>query len=267
MRYSEMFRRAPDPGRRLNRAPHQIQGGPATTAQNTGWGPAPTGYYPDYQDSHPGNVANPGVYPTNIVLDPVGTPGGPVFPTEPGDRADRVDQHPVLHVTATWTPSPYGNGRYDGEVDPLVDGPPRPELYNMSLHYHRESGASHTSFRNVPDGRRFPVVGSQDGSSTTYYVDSAASMAPYAPGTPGGQMPDSYRQISPGPAHGWSEVPVMNAGREDLKKMKALKQQQNAKQNRLANSTYAGQTYSQSTAHVANPTGGTVPALPWWPNG
>jgi len=255
MRYSEMFRRAPDPGKRLNRAPHQIQGGVATTAQNTGWGPAPTGYYPDYNDEHPGNIATPGLYPSNIVVDPYGTPGGGNVPVEPGDRYDRVDQHPLLLVTATWTPSPYGNGRYDGEVDPLVDGPPRPELSNMSMHYHRESGASRTTFDNVPDGRRFPATGSQDGGTTVYFQDAALAMAPYNPATPGGQMPDSYRQIAPGPAHGWSAVPVMNAGRDDLKKLKQLKQQQNVKQNRLANSTYAGQTYSQSTAHVANPAG------------
>lgn len=261
MRYNEMYIPPRDPSRRLDEAPRQSKGG----NQNlfTGWQGKPTGYYPDFNDDRQGCFyPDADGYPTNLVVDPNGTPGGRTVPFGFGSDFDAVDQHPMGHVTATWTPDPYGNGRFDGTVDPLVDGPPRPEFFNVSLHHHRESGASRTRFMDVPDGRRFNPLGSQDGAATTYYVDAGLSLAPYAPDPNTGIQPDSYRQIPPGPAHGWSETPVVNVGRQDVDKLRLLKQQKNVKQNRLANSTYAGQTYSQSTAHVANPAGGA--SVPSW---
>jgi hypothetical protein len=45
---------------------------------------------------------------------------------------------------------------------------------------------------------------------------------------------------------------------QDADKIRKLRRQKNVKQNRLANSTYAGQTYSQQTSHVANPAGGMI---------
>lgn len=261
MRYNEMYIPPRDPSTEIFEAPRQSQGG----QQNlfTGWQGKPTGYRPDVNADRQG-VFYPDAdgYPANIVVNPNGTPGGADVPFGFGSDCDAVDQHPMGHVTATWQPDLDGNGRRDGYSDPLLDGPPAPEFFNVALHYHRESGASRNTFMDVPDGRRFSPFGTQDGAATVYYVDANLSLAPYAPDPATGLQPDSYRQIAPGPAHGWSETPVVNVGRQDVDKLRLLKQQKNVKQNRLANSTYAGQTYSQSTAHVANPAGGS--SVPTW---
>lgn len=261
MRYSEMYIPPRDPSQRLPEAPRQSKG----RDQNlfTGWQGKPTGYYPDFNADRQGCFyPDDEGYPANLVVDPNGTPGGRNVPFGFGSDADSVDQHPMGHISATWTPDVEGNGRPSGYADPLVDGPPAPEFFNVGLHYHRESGASRTSFMDVPDGRRFSPFGTQDGAATIYYVDANRSLAPYAPDPKTGEQPDSYRQIAPGPAHGWSEIPVVHSTRQDVDKLRLLKQQKNVKQNRLANSTYAGQTYSASTAHVGNPAGGA--SVPSW---
>jgi hypothetical protein len=116
---------------------------------------------------------------------------------------------------------------------------------------------------DVP-GRAFPSTGSQDGSSTTWFQNVNAATAPYNidpaaydPKYPEQttDMPDSLSAIPAGPAHGWSNVPVANGYVLARNQDRRRKHQQNVAQNRLANSTYAGQTYSQSTAHVSNPAG------------
>jgi hypothetical protein len=234
--------------------PHAIIGG--DQGLNQGWEVRPTGYYPDHNGETMGRFDTP---LDNLVVAPYGSPGAPgVVCTEPGSSHDRVDQHPFLNVAATWTPSPYGNGRPDGLHDPLTDGPPRPEVFNASLHYHRRSGASRTTYMDVPDGRRFSQTGTQDGVTTVWYVDTAAALEPFNPDPKTGQHRESLFKLPPGPSHGWSSIPAVPSPIQDADKITKLRRQKNVKQNRLANSTYAGQTYSQQTAHVANPTGGGI---------
>lgn len=256
MRHSDMTPAPVEPSRRFDRMPHAVIGG--DQAQNNGWEVRPTGYYPDMNQETMGRIDTP---LDNLVQAPYGSPGAlGLIPTEPGSSHDRVDQHPVLQVSASWTPAPsWGNGRPDGGHDPLTDGTPRPELFNASLHYHRRSGASRTTYMDVPDGRRFSPYGTQDGVSTTWVVDTQASLEPFTPDPKmGGQHRESLRKLPPGPSHGWSSIPAVPSPIQDADKIKKLRRQKNVKQNRLANSTYAGQTYSQQTSHVANAAGGMI---------
>jgi hypothetical protein len=258
VQHSDMYVPALAPSRRFDQMPHAIQ--PGNQGLLNGWAPRPTGYQPDHNGETMGRINTP---LDNPVCPPYGSPGAlGLIPTEPVSSHEKVDQHPFLHLSATWTPDPYGNGRPDGYHDPLTDGPPVPELKNLSLHYYRESGSSRTTYMDVPDGRKFPAYGTQDGSSTTVYVDSGIACAPYAPDPKTGQHPDSLKRLPPGPSHGWSSVPVIDTRVQDSAKRKQLRQQKNIKQDRLANSTYAGQTYSQQTAHVRNPAGGN--SVPSW---
>lgn len=268
--FSEMMSRALHPDRRLPAKPDQIQ--PVTATPAIGWGPAPTGYYPDHNAETIGQVSN-----DCEIIEAHNSPGGPRVPVEPLDSAERVDQHPFIQVAATWTPAPSGlNGREDGRHDPLTDGPPEPVVRLLGTFWYPRSGTSRTRYMDVPDGRRFPAVGSQDGQSWTYYVDTATAAGPYDPAIPydpqhpegSGQNADSLRALPPSPAHGWSEIPVASGVRLQASKQHGKNrikgQQQYVGQNRLANSTYAGQTYSQQTAHVANPRGATaVVNDPW----
>lgn len=258
MQHSEMYTPPVVPSRRFDQMPHAIQ--PGNQGLYNGWAPRPTGYQPDHNGETMGRIDTP---LNNPVCPPYGSPGAEgLIPTEPVSSHERIDQHPYLEVSATWTPDPsWGNGRPDGGHDPLTDGPPRPEIRNLSLYYYREAGSSRTRFMDVPDGRRFLANGSQDGSSTTVYVDSAIACAPFDPDPKTGQHPDSLKRLAPGPSHGWSSVPVIDTRVQDADKRKVLRQQKSIKQDRLANSTYAGQTYSQQTAHVRNPvSGGNVPS-------
>lgn len=202
--------------------------------------PAPTGYYP--------NVRGQLQYPITI---------GPVFdelyrPAVVGanDPGEKIDQHPWLDVTQTWTP-PENTVRPSGVQDPLTDGPAQPPIRDLSLHYRRESGTSVTAYYNAPGHDHFPKNGNQDGASWTFYQDPTRALMPYDPAqTTGGQMPDTLRAIPPSPAHGWAVRPLVNAQAAINAKTAALVQEQPPKQERLANSTYAGQTYGQTTARA-----------------
>lgn len=253
-RFTEMISPVRRPDRTLPVQPDRIR--PVTGAPPMDWGTSPTGWQPDHNAETLGRVS--AGYP---VREPNGSDGGPRVPVEPFDGSERVDQHPYLQVSASWLPSSLGNGRLDGLHDPLTDGLPQPVLRLLSLHYYRESGASRTRYMDVPDGRSFPAVGTQDGASWTYYQDAATAMEPYQPDPETGYHKDSFMKLPPGPAHGWSNVPVMGGAQLKRKQDRDIKMQQQAVgQNRLSNSTYAGQTYSQQTRHVANPSPGAVPS-------
>jgi hypothetical protein len=264
--FSEMFGRRRDPERRESTQPNRIldqRGAPPMS-----WGPSPTGWYPDFNADRQG-VADP----DNLIVEPHGSSGG--SPTGAGGgavvpavavSAEKIDQHAYLQVAGTWTPAP-NQERPTGQYDPAVDGPGAPVPRMLMHFYYRERGASRTAYMNVPDGRTFPAAGSQDGASTTWYQDPAAAMAPYNidPAAYDAKhperstaMPDSLSAIPAGPAHGWSEIPVSPGTLLIRNQTRKRRQQQNVNQNRLANSTYAGQSYSQSTAHVSNPPGVNV---------
>lgn len=213
--------------------------------------PAPTGYFPNVS----GNVGHAVVQAP--MLDALYAVNETIIPESLG-AAESVDQHPFLHVAATWTP-PADDPRPSGVSDPLAAGPPMPTLMDVSLWYQREQGSSNTSFMDVP-GHKFPQLGSQDGASSTYFQDSALVQAPYNQSMlVGGEMPDTLRALPASPAHGWTEQPVMvSAQEEQLVKYESLPGQQPPHQDFLANSTIAGQSYGLTTAHVSNLGGGEV---------
>lgn len=208
--------------------------------------PAPTGYYPDVR----GQIQQP------ITIGPVFDDLYRTTVVGANDPGETVDQHPWLYVTQTWTP-PENFERPSGVQDPLTDGPPQPTIQNLALHYRRESGTQVTAYYDAP-GHTFPRNGSQDGAAWTYYQDPTRALMPYDPAqTDGGQMPDTLRSIPPSPAHGWAMRPLVNAQAAINAKTAALVQEQPGKQERLANSTYAGQTYSQTTARAGQAGGGS----------
>lgn len=211
--------------------------------------PAPTGYFPDRSWPEQGSVSFSEVYDDQY---------GPAR-QETLNGAEKVDQHPYLQVSATITAAPQG-ARKDGRQDPMEDGPAAPTLRLLNLFYAKAQGTSVTHFLDAP-GVRFPGNGSQDGASWTYYQDAKLGLLPYNPPEGGdGEMPDTLRALPPSPPHGWAEQPAMNARQVENAKMRQLKQQKAPHQDRLANSTYAGQTYSARTAHVGARTGGSSPS-------
>jgi hypothetical protein len=180
------------------------------------------------------------------------------FPVEILDSSEVLDQHPFMHVTATIT-VPDDGPRRTGTRDPMISGPARPDTVLLSLFSYRGLGTDNNKYQDVPDGRQFPDTGSQDGTTWVVYQDAAEALAPLntsyypAPADPSHtpKAQPTLAQIPPGPAHGWTEVPVVNDKQMiNDKSTKYLKQQLPPKQDRKANSTVAGQTYSQVTATV-----------------
>lgn len=209
------------------------------TNMRPGGVPAPTGYYRDMTGVNQAPAIETGV------CDELYRDWGTV-----GRLTDeKVDQHPYMQVSATLSPAPAGPRR-DGRNDPLVDGLPAPTPRLLGLFYRRAAGTSHTRLDDVP-GHVFPKVGSQDGASTTWAVDPAVAMAPYNLDA-NGEQPDSLKKVRPSPAHGWTAQPVFNVKATENRKAVQLIQQKNGRQDRLAASTYSGQSYSSRTAHVAN---------------
>lgn len=213
--------------------------------------PAPTGYFPDRSWPEQGTASFSPVYDDQY---------GPAR-QETLNGAERVDQHPYLQVTATITAAPQGD-RKDGRDDPMRDGPAQPTLRLLGLFHAKAQGTDQTHHLDAP-GVRFPSNGSQDGASWSYYQDTKLAMLPYNPAPDaGGEMPDSLQALPPSPPHGWAEQPAMNAREVENAKFRSMGQQKGPHQDRLANSTYAGQTYSATTAHVgaAKGSSGTTPS-------
>lgn len=210
--------------------------------------PRATGYYPNL----PG-----GYIPKPIAWGDIGDVGYGEVATGVLDWTETIDQHPVLNVSATWTPAP-NYERPDGHHDPLTDGPPQPTLGDITVYYSRSQGASATEMQDVP-GRTFPANGSQDGVSWTYFQDTKLAMLPYDqtlvdPKT--GEMPDTLRGMPPSPVHGWVQQPA-NTG---LAAEPFFEQQVAGRQELLATNPFAGQSYSAHTAHVPNQPG-EVPTM------
>lgn len=262
--FSEMFSPSKQPNRELTQRPTQIR--PVLQTTSSDWGPAPTGYYPDRNGDTIGQVRN-----DYLIMEPNGSSGGPVVPNG-AVNAERVDQHAFTQVSGTWVPLTHsqGDGRPTGKHDPRTDGVAAPVQRLLSTWYYRGAGNQRTAYMDVPDGRRFSRVGTQDGSSTTWFQAVAAALAPYNvdPATYDAKlpeastaMPDSLSAIPAGPNHGWSSIPVSTGPMLARNQTRKRRGQKNVGQNRLAMSTYAGQTYSQSTAHVQNPSGSPVSAV------
>lgn len=213
--------------------------------------PKPTGYYPNVGGSVGYTVGSNEVYDDLYRSTVVGSL----------DHYEAIDQHPWIYITQTWTPEE-NRERPSGHQDWATDGPAQPTIAGLALHYRRQAGTSVTQYLDVP-GHKFPRNGSQDGASWTYYQDVTRALQPYDVSKlqPDGQMPDTLQALPPSPPHGWTSRPAVNAQAAINKKTSELVQQQPVRQERLANSTYAGQTYSQTTARdggVPGQTFGTV---------
>lgn len=212
--------------------------------------PAPTGLHPDMTGV---NQRPASLY--SQVYDDQYRDWGTVGPF----TDESIDQHPYLQVSATWTPPPAGPRR-DGRDDPLTAGPPRHEPRLLGMFQRATAGNSISRLMDVP-GHTFPTTGSQDGASTTWYVDPGVAMAPYTIDPVTGQQPDSLKTVPPSPAHGWTAQPVFNVkATENRKALSELRQQTGNRGDRLAASTYAGQSYSARTAYVANNGSTSVPS-------
>lgn len=211
---------------------------------------APTGYYPNvgghFPDRPPGYAMLEDCIRNDVVVGAL-------------DWTEDKDQHDWVQVSADWTPPPHVE-RPPGVHDPLPDGPPPTTLRDLSLHYTRWAGASQTRLLDAPGVTGFRDTGTQDGISGVYLQDVKRTLAPYAPATPGGEMPDTLRWLPPGPAHGWTVRPAETSTGETITKMRDLVQQQPGRQELLANSTYAGQSYGVQTAHLVPTGSGGVPS-------
>ena len=221
-----------------------------------GW-PDPTGYYPNIH----GHIQTP-------------VPGQSYDPHEDlyashttviqGDLSwtETIDQHPYVSVDATWTPAPDFE-RPDGHHDPLTDGPPPGTIRNMRMYYTRQQGTSQTRLLDVP-GHHFSQWGSQDGAAWTTVQDLQQTMRPYDESITTAistdpsiarEMPDTEKEYAPSPEHGWTAQPLLTSTEEVLRQTNKLIQQQPAKQEYLANSSYAGQSYGTQSAHVGSANG------------
>ncbi len=203
--------------------------------------PAPQGYYPnDYS-----GIAIEGGYespPASL----------PYLPVQQGGKLNGgVDQHAWLYTPATITAPPQGP-RKTGRVDPLEDGPTHDDLRHLRMYQRRMVGTSTTRFQDRPDyGPAQP--GRQDGVSWTYYGSPTRALQPYDPALcdESGQMPDTWVAIPPASARGWAAIPAVQEQEKINSKGRATRQQRPPHQDRLANSSYAGQSYSAQTKHVA----------------
>lgn len=209
--------------------------------------PAVTGYYPNLPGTikHPvgGNLVFDDLYPGTINVGSL-------------DHTEKIDQHSWLQVSNRWTPPP-DTTRPSGRQDPITDGPPQPFLDDMSIAYNRRQGTSVTAHLDAP-GIQFAAFGSQDGATWTYAQSTQRSLAPYDPSQldpTTGQMPDTLRALAPSSPHGWTEQPPVLSQAENNLKAASLKQQVPGKQELVADSTYAGQSYGMTTRHVTGQPG------------
>jgi hypothetical protein len=265
----ELFRVPEDPGYETRAFPGAVVNLDGTIDPQELTAARPTGYLPDARTMPqiPYNRARDLQVPVEY--------SDARFPVEALDRSELLDQHPMMHVTATITVAD-DDPRKTGTRDPMISGPARPDTVLLSLFQYTGPGTDNTKYRDVPDGRVFPQYGSQDGSSWTIYQDATASLAgfndagqpvPVDPSqTPRAQP--TLARMAPGPSHGWTSVPVVNVKQEiNTKSTRLLKQQQPPHQDRKANSTVAGQTYGQRTVsvHQAAPAGPAPGAdQAWW---
>lgn len=265
----EMFTVPEDPGYETGAFPGAVTNIDGSTDPQEITRARPTGYLPDARTM------------PQIPYDRVRDTQGIVewsdsrFPPEILDQSELLDQHPMMHVTATITAADSAM-RKTGTRDPMNSGPARPDTVLLSIFNYTGAGTDRTTYMDVPDGRVFSPFGSQDGSSWTIFQDATASLTgfnntgqpvPIDPSMTATAQPTLAR-MAPGPSHGWTSIPVVNDKQmQNDKALHLLKQQQSPHQDRKANSTVAGQTYSQRTASVhqaaaAGPTPGADAA--WW---
>lgn len=202
--------------------------------------PAPTGYYPNiYRGTDtPGTKPVPHVFQHNKDTSPY-DPDWQQF-----DRTIMKQRMPVERVSSTWVPD--HSERNSGIVDPLESGPVPTTIRMLSREYMVQRGTSNT--RNMDNNitQKSPY-GQQDGASWTETIDPIRSNYKLSP--PSDES--SLVRVAPSGPHGLhSQLPLAIRKQSNTKRLQRP-QQQAARQNRLANSPYVGQSFSATTQQAA----------------
>lgn len=175
------------------------------------------------------------------------------------DKLISSDRHAYLSTGNELT------GRRSGYTDPPMDGPARPSLrlVNRTINYQEGSDASRNqddlgrAYARTPDGRFF--MGTQGDSWTPVYGGTPGLYQPYGTYQGIGNVPvqgiqspviqgapgDGPQSFKPGPPHGLHS-PTLPDYAQTLGYYMATPQMRLPRIDRPANSTIAGQSYSQT---------------------
>jgi hypothetical protein len=164
------------------------------------------------------------------------------------DRLQYRDRHAYWsrgYMRTGISPSVPGN-----PPNPLSDGPPAPALRTVNVSVNPQQGSDHT--RNQDDlSRPYTWLGQQDGSVQPVYGGVPGLWAAYGNrGLASGIHDPSNGQgglsrVWSGPPHGLHSD-TMPAGKQIADRYKVNPQMRPVRQDRPANSTSAGQSYSQT---------------------
>lgn len=212
--------------------------------------PSPTGYYPNiYRGTEtPGTKPVPHVFQHNKDTSPY-DPDWQQF-----DITIMKQRMPIQRVSSTWVPD-HGE-RPSGTVDPLESGPVPTTIRMLSREYRVMGGTSNT--RNM-DNNITPKskYGQQDGVRWTETVDPIISNYKLSPATDESSMV----KVAPSGPHGLHSQTPLAVRKQSNTKRNQRPQQQAARVNRLANSTYVGQSYSATTEQATPGTRGAKRGL------
>lgn len=194
---------------------------------NSRGGPAPRG---------------PVVGSTASTRHPLPAPPFNVNGLSPNDQGWHRDRHPYAYQGTSTT------GRDSGLHDPLPDGPVRPSLRNLLIDWRRMMGTDATRNQDVHRPQYLPV-GWQDGSPTRIFGGTPGYYQAYgARGTGELVGTDTSGNVQiPGTRPHGLHTQTVNSRRSTLKTYRETPQMVPGRQDRLANSARAGQSYSQTT--------------------
>lgn len=146
--------------------------------------------------------------------------------------------------SSTWVP-PEETTRFSGVEDPLASGAARETFRTFTRIFNRQAGTDNTRNLDNTVTAKSPY-GQQDGVSWTTRVDPVLANPKLTP--PSDES--SVVRIPPSGPHGLhSRNPMPNKAKTN-QNYAAQPQQKAVNQNKLANSTRAGQTYSATTKHL-----------------
>jgi hypothetical protein len=170
---------------------------------------------------------------------------GPPFGIDglsPNDQGWHRDRHAFVYQGTSTT------GRDSGVHDPLPDGPVRPSIRNLMMNWRREDGTDATRGFD-PRRPQYLPVGWQDGSPTRIWGGTPGFYQAYGSRGSGelvGADTSGNVQIPGTRPHGL-HTHTVNSRRSTLKTYRSTPQMVPGRQDRLANSGRAGQSYSQTT--------------------
>lgn len=199
------------------------------------------------EDAAPGN-ARGGPAPRGPVVgqqENTRRPQGSTFAADglsPNDQGWIRDRHMVVYQGNETT------GRSSGLHDPIPDGPIRPSLRMLVRNWRRETGTDATRAYDPPR-RGYLPIGWQDGSRTIIWGGTPGFVQPYGQRGSGEQVGSDTSGAAQLPStvpHGL-HTHTVNSRRSTLKTYRSTPQMVAGRQDRLSNSTRAGQSYSQTT--------------------